>query len=84
MGGSPARVSRSGLGQAGATGVSNGVEDCPLIGVRPLKATGSGGGSDRVPGVLILELLRAQIADHLACPGIEDDRDVDETGGIAI
>ncbi len=32
--------------------------------VRPSQATGSGSGFDWVPGVLILELLRAQIAER--------------------
>ena len=33
------------------------------IGVRPFEWTGSGYGFDREPGVLILELLRAEIAE---------------------
>ena len=34
------------------------------IGVRPHGWAGSGGGFDRMPGVLILELLRAQISER--------------------
>ena len=42
----------------------NCIDDLVMCGVRPLRATGSGGGFDRVPGVLILELLRAQISER--------------------
>ena len=35
---------------------------CPLRGVRPCCRTGSGGSFDRGPGVLILEPIRADVA----------------------
>src|SRR5208283_2855200 len=37
---------------------------CHWIGVRPCRWTGSGRGFDRLPGVLILELRRAEIAER--------------------
>lgn len=44
--------------------MSNGSQSCPRSGVRPWWQTGSGCGFDREPGVLILELLRAEIAER--------------------
>ena len=45
----------------------------PPIGVRPWGWTGSGGGFDRLPGVVILELNRAWLAERGMAPaGIVD------------
>ncbi|MER9274897.1 hypothetical protein [Mesorhizobium sp. M0643] len=58
------RLRIDGSGSAAYRPVSMPLEFSPKVGVRPSDRTGSSRSFDHLPGVLVLELLRAEIAER--------------------